>query len=195
MKTPNVTALALAMTMIAAPGTSQNVINESYSAPDGSRVLRQSIEIPATVAAMWTAWTTTEGVRTWAAPVVSVDLRMNGIWESTYSLDGRIGNPGNIRNEFLAFLPLRMLAFRIVNAPPDFQHRAEASTLLTVVEMQDAGTGKVRVAVSMSGFGTGRAYDDLYAFFERGNGWTLEQLRKRFIDGPTDWKKVIAPGS
>ena len=51
--------------------------------------LRVDIEAP--VAQVWAAVATSEGFRTWAAPVAQVDLRQGGMIEASYSMQARIG--------------------------------------------------------------------------------------------------------
>ena len=36
----------------------------------------------------------------------------------------------------------------------------------------------------------GPPFDGVYKHFEWGNDWTLNELRKRFVEGPKDWDKV-----
>ena len=49
--------------LIATAAHGQEVRDTSYVAPDGSRVLQQSIVVPATARQVWDAFTTTEGLR------------------------------------------------------------------------------------------------------------------------------------
>jgi uncharacterized protein YndB with AHSA1/START domain len=180
-------AVLLAAVAITQAGV-DDVRDESFLAPDGTRVLRQSLGIPASRQDVWNAFTTTDGVRSWAVPVAQVDFRLGGIWESTYNLDGQIGAPGNIKNRFLSFVPLRMVSFQAVAAPPTFPYRELLENIFTVVEIDDASAGTVRVTVSMMGYASGEGYDTIYRHFEAGNAYSLRQLRKRFVDGPVRWR-------
>jgi len=166
----------------------QEVRDTSYVAPDGSRVLQQSIDVPATPRQVWEAFTTTEGLQSWAAPVVHADFRLNGVFESTYQVDGRIGAPGNIKNKYLSFVPLRMVAIQAIAAPPNFPHPELLPEIFTVVEWQELAPQRVHVTVSMVGYRMGDGYATLYRHFERGNAWSLKKLHRRFAEGPIDWK-------
>jgi uncharacterized protein YndB with AHSA1/START domain len=184
--------LVLAVLLIAGAVTQagvDDVRNESFLAPDGTRVLRQSLSIPASRRDVWNAFTTTDGVRSWAVPVAHVDFRIGGIWESTYNLDGYIGAPGNIKNQFLSFVPLRMVSFQAIAAPPTFPHRELLEDIFTVVEIDEEAAGSVRVTVSMMGYASGEGYDTIYRHFEAGNAYSLRQLRKRFVEGPMKWTR------
>ncbi len=182
---------ALLLLLSATVASGQEVTSSSYVAPDGSRVLRQSIEVPAPVLEVWQALTTTEGVRSWAVPVAAVDFRPGGIWESSYRLEGRIGDPENIRNRILSYLPPRMLSIQAIQAPPGFPHPELLPEIFSVFELEVLDPSRTRVTVSMVGYREGGGYDVLYSFFERGNAWSLQQLRKRFAEGPIDWPKVL----
>ena len=182
----------LFVAVVLAQGSADDVRNESYVAPDGTRVLRQSLSIPASRAEVWEAFTTTDGVRSWAVPVAQVDFRLGGIWESTYDVSGRIGAPGNIKNQFLSWVPLRMISFQAIAAPPSFPYRELLKDIFTVVEMEDEAAGAVRVTVSMMGYGAGEGYDTIYKHFDAGNAYSLRQLRRRFVEGPRRWDAPAA---
>jgi uncharacterized protein YndB with AHSA1/START domain len=184
-------SVALLLLLSGATASGQQVTNSSYVAPDGSRVLRLSIEVPAAVLEIWHALTTTEGVRSWAAPVAAVDFRPGGIWESSYRLDARIGDPDNIKNRILSYLPPRMLSIQAIQAPPGFPHPELLPEIFSVFELESLSPTHTRVTASMVGFREGGGYDVLYSFFERGNAWSLEQLQRRFAEGPLDWQKVL----
>jgi hypothetical protein len=40
----------------------------------------------------------------------------------------------------------------------------------------------------MVGWKAGADWDSTYAFFERGNSYTMLQLQKRFVEGPKRWQ-------
>jgi len=167
----------------------QEIKNTSYVAPDKTRVLQHSIVVPATRQQLWEAFTTTEGVKTWAVPVASIDFRVGGIWETSYSRTGSIGAPGNIKNKFLSYVPLRMIAMQAINAPPTFQHPEVLAEIFSVVEFEELGPQSVRVTSSMVGFKNTEAHDVVYRFFDSGNAATLRSLYQRFVSGPVDWTR------
>ncbi len=183
-------ALALATISVAAAGQAAPaalVQDTSYVAPDGTRVLQQALTVAAPVADVWTAFTTSEGFASWAAPIAFVDFRLGGHIESTYDPNGRIGAPGNIRNEIVAFVPQRMLAIRNTQAPPGTSFDAATfQKIHTVIFLEPAGARATRVTIVQPGYGSGEKFDGVYAMFARGNAYSLQQLAKRFAapDGP-----------
>lgn len=194
---PPILALAGALALSAGLGAQAPasagppVSDSSYDAPDGTRVLRQSLVVPATVEQIWDALTTSRGLETWAVPFARADFRLGGVWESSYRRDATAGDPANIRNRFIAYQPLRMIAIQAIQAPPDFPHPELLPSLWTVIEIDPIETRRVRVTVSGVGYRSGPDHEAVYRLFERGNAWTLQQLHKRFTDGPIDWASAL----
>lgn len=178
--------LACAAQAPAAPA----VADGSRVEADGTRTMELSIEVPAAAADVWTALTTAEGWRTWAAPVAHVDFRLGGIIETSYDAAAVAGAPGNIRNEVLAFVPQRMFAIRNVQAPPRTAFDVPTfQSLHTVVLVEPVAPARTRVSFVQPGYRAGEPWDTVYKHFAWGNAWTLEQLKTRFVEGPIDWKK------
>lgn len=192
-----VRAAALALLVASAlPAVAQAVRDESYVAADGNRVLQQSIEVPAAPDAVWAAFTTSDGFRSWAAPVAAIDLRLGGFIEASYDPASPIGAPANIRNEIVAFAPPRMLAIRNRQAPPGAPFDVAAfQRLHTVILLEPAGANRTQVTIAMPEIGSGDAFEGVHRHFARGNGWTLQQLHKRFTTGPVDWTTLRAPAA
>jgi len=174
---------------LAPPMGAQDVKNTSHVAPDKTRVLQHSLVVPASLKEIWDVFTTTEGVKTWAVPVASVDFRVGGIWESSYNRTGTIGAPGNIKNRYLSYIPMRMVSFQAINAPPTFQHPEVLADVFTVIELEELGPRSVRVTASVVGFKNNAAHDAVYSFFDSGNASTLRNLHQRFTNGPVDWNR------
>lgn len=167
-------------------------IDCSYTEADGTRTLCFELVVPAAQAEIWRLFTTTDGLGSWVAPVAAIDLRIGGIWEASYRPDGRIGDPANIRNRVLSYVPLRMLSIAVDSAPPDFPEADLARSVWTVLEFEPAGQTKTRVRVSMLGYRNGEGFERLYARFSSGNSLTLKALHTRVVSGPTDWAAAYA---
>ncbi|NBT99931.1 MAG: hypothetical protein EBT59_12590 [Betaproteobacteria bacterium] len=107
--------------------------------------------IDATVGAVWRAWTTSEGLRSWLAPHAEIDLRIDGVMRSNYDPKSSLGGSGTIENKILAFVY--------------FQSTSDGKTLLRIVGM---------------GFGTDEESQKMKDYFMRGNAFTLSQLQTYF---------------
>lgn len=160
-----------------------HVDDSSLVQADGQRILRESIVIAAPREKVWTAWASSEGLKSWEAPVAAIDLRVGGYLEATYDPKGHLGDPNNIRHELLGYLPGELLVFRNVQAPKGFQHADLFGKVTTVIQLEDAGEGKTRVTVSGVGYGSGQDWDQLYGFFHAGNAYLLEVLKTHFEGG------------
>jgi hypothetical protein len=173
----------------------QIVIDTSSVTRDASRILRHEVVIAAPVADAYDAFATMEGWRSWAVPFASLaapGLAIDAEFETAYSPSAALGDDTNIRQRVLAFLPERMFAFQTVRAPKGFPHPEEIRQVFSVVELEPVDRAHTRVRLSMIGYRTGAAFDDLYNTFAKGNAWSLAKLAERFETGPIDWKKALA---
>jgi hypothetical protein len=159
------------------------------------RVLCHALVVPAAASEVWSLISTAEGWRTWAAPVAAVDLRSGGFIETSYAPSARIGDPGNIRNRVLALAPERLLVIQIADAPPGFPHEDLARQLTTAIELEPLDAARTRVRISMMGYRDEPGFDALYAFFDRGNAFTLTKFRERIERGPVDWQAAQVPAT
>jgi len=193
-------AAALALLLAAASAAGQGTLrmppaveNLSTTQPDGARTLELRVVVPASVPAVWDAVATVDGFRTWAAPVVGGEFRLGGAVEASYDFAAKFGDRENIRNQVVAIVPQRMLAIRNVQAPTKAPFDTAAfQSLHTVMFLEPRGADATAVTLVTPGVGSGPAYDGVYKHFEWGNAYSLEMLRRRFVDGPRDWAKLEA---
>lgn len=129
----------------------------SRTEPSGERTLCQEAVISAGVSEVWRLFTTSDGLRSWAAPIASIDARTGGVWEATYNPEGRIGDASNIRNRIIAAEPDHLLVMQVADTPPGFQHEAEARGVTTVIELAPIDGSHTRLRISMVGYHEGRA--------------------------------------
>jgi len=146
-------------------------------AADGARYYEDSIIIDAPAQALWTAFTDTAAYRKWASPVAAVDFRIGGVIEASYDPKGHLGDPQNIKNAFVAYIPARLLVFRNVQAPDGLPGREAYPKTIKTVEFEALGPSQTRVTVSGIGFGAGADFDQLYGFFSRGDAGMLASLK------------------
>lgn len=180
---------ALVVLVLGVGVAAQAQVNTSYVLANGDRVLRHEVVVEAPVAKAWAAFTTPEQMRHFIAPVIGLELRPGGIWESSYDVDGKLGAPGNIQNEVLAYVPERMLAIRIKSTPPRFPHPEVGKAVWTVIWFDDIGGGKTRISTEMLPWKRGAEWDMLYKFFDGGNALTLARARDYLAGTPTNWRQ------
>ncbi len=170
-----------------------DVVDSSFTEANGDRTLQLAIVVPASAKEAFAAFATAEGWKTWAVPFAVGEPRVGAIMETAYRLDAKPGDRGNIRNQFIAWLPERLLVFRNVQAPPDFPNADLFANVVSVVEFVPLGPASTKIVLSGVGYGPGSGYDELYRMFQRGNAWSLAKLKQRFETGPVDWKTPLAP--
>ncbi len=161
----------------------------SFVAPSGERVQRLEIVIPnVTSKQVWQAVSTSEGLRSFVAPVTEVEMKSGGHYYTNYNPAARIGDPGTIYNTVLAYVPLEMVAIHVKLGKQIFPASvADADQLSAIMQIRDLGNGSVRVSEIMTGWQSGADWDQVYKFFQTGNAYVLGQLYKRFAVGPRQW--------
>ena len=158
--------------------------------PLASAVRPTSIETPAPIvheadllappAEVWRVFSTGEGFRKLGPALADVDLRLGGLIRSRYDANGSLDDEGAIHNEILAFEPERMIAFKIHRPPKGFPYPNAWKSTWSVVTLTDLGDGRTHLRDAMLGFGDDEESKAMRAFFDRGNGWTIEKLRAGF---------------
>jgi hypothetical protein len=156
------------------------VDDSSYTEASGDRVIHLSAEVAATTNEVWRALTTSEGWKSFAVAFAVVDMQVGGIIETSYNPKAQLGEPDNIKNQIVAYAPGRILAFRCVQAPRNFEYKQEFFATSTIIEIIPVGPKQTRVALTGVGFRPGEAYDSLFQKFRWGNAYTLEKMRLRF---------------
>ena len=90
--------IPLALSAALVCGTAQAQVKDtSFRDADGHRVQQLELTVNATPANVWDAFTTDKGFSSWAVPVAHITLGNDGMMESSYKLDGRIGEGGEVR--------------------------------------------------------------------------------------------------
>jgi uncharacterized protein YndB with AHSA1/START domain len=149
------------------------------------KILRKEITIPASLKQAWDAWTTTEGVKSFFSSEAKIELAIGGAYEIYFILENPYGLKGSEDCKVLSFLPMEMLSFEW-NAPPEFGELRGQHTRV-VLQFQELESGKVKVILSQLGWGRGEGWDKLYDYFNKAWAYVLNNLKKRFSEGPINW--------
>ena len=154
------------------------------------RAIAKQVVVKAPVEAVWNAWTTTEGVKSFFAPDARVEARVDGPFEIYINPYAAPGMKGADDMRFLALQPMKMLSFTW-NAPPSLPE-ARAQRTFVVVRLKPAGEGQTEVSLYHAGWGEGGEWDKAYDYFNRAWGNVLANLEKRFVEGPVDWTQWLS---
>jgi uncharacterized protein YndB with AHSA1/START domain len=166
-----------------------NVRDDSYVEPNGSRVLKLSITIDAPVSKIWKLLSSSEGWQSWAVPVAWVDFGIGGMVETSYTATAVRGQPGNIKNSIVAYIPEQLLVLRNVQAPPKFENAEDFGKTVTAINLQPISKNRARVELDGVGFLATPAFDTLLKKFKYGDSWTLEHLKRAAEQGPVNWQE------
>ena len=133
---------------------------------------------------LWRAHTTPEGiVKLWSVAHAELDLRIGGTIKTHFDAKAKIGDADTIVHTILAYEPGRMLALAThapENAPDAVKRWCERGWHVTRID--PLGVELARVTVTGCGYGDDADSDAAWEFFERGNAWEFEQMRKAFGD-------------
>ena len=150
------------------------------------RATDKIIEIPATLEQAWDAWTTREGITSFFAPDAEIDARVGGAFHIHIDPTAPPGSKGADDMRFMALQPRKMLSFDW-NAPPSLPE-ARAQRTFVVIRFEPISDKSTRVTLHHTGWGEGGEWDRAHAYFDRAWGNVLGNLKKRFEQGPQDWK-------
>jgi uncharacterized protein YndB with AHSA1/START domain len=171
--------LCIGLVAVAAIAFGQNAEKVTGAAsPD--KALTLEVTVPAPRAAVWKAFTTSDGLSTWLTPGAVVDLRTGGEWTAHFP-GGKTGG-GTI----LSYIPEEEIVLSAM-APEQFPTvRAERTTVR--FHFQAKGDSTV-VQLVQTGWKSGEEWDKAYEYLVVGNAQLLATLHRRFVSGPIDWVK------
>jgi uncharacterized protein YndB with AHSA1/START domain len=150
------------------------------------RVLVIELTIPAGRAAVWQAFTTSEGLSTWLTPGAVVDLRPGGEW--TAHFPGGSTGGGTI----LSFIPEQEI---VINAlAPDKFPTVRAARTRAAFTFTAHGNSTI-VRLTQTGWQSGPEWDAAYEYLASGNAQLLATLHRRFVSGPLDWQRIFGPAT
>lgn len=167
------------MVAVAAPSVLRADDTAKAAAQADRSTLRWVCEVDASLDDAWAAFTTKEGIESWMVPIAEVDLRVGGTIKTNYNKEAGIGGPGTIVHHILSLEPKRMISSRF-DAPENAPAVKIAEKSWGVTYFDALAPKKTRITIVSCGYGEGPEWDTARAFFEKGNAWTLERLKKKF---------------
>ena len=154
------------------------------------RQITKDAIVRASIADVWTAWTTSAGIQSFFAPEAIVDPKPDGAFRLHFNPYAAPGAKGADDMRFLALQKERMLSFTW-NAPPHLPD-ARLQRTVVIVRMDPLSDNETRVRLSHVGWGDGGEWDKAYEYFDRAWGNVLANLQNRFVEGPIDWKPFLS---
>ncbi|HEX5461777.1 MAG TPA: SRPBCC domain-containing protein [Steroidobacteraceae bacterium] len=135
--------------------------------------------------AVWQAWATADGLKSFLAPEANVEPKIGGAYELFF-------NPADERMstkdcKLLSYLPGEMISFQWSLPGDVFPELPKAATWV-VVQLRPQGASRTEVRVTQLGWGTGPVWDRAYAHMQIGWEMAVTMLEQRFERGPIDWE-------
>ncbi|HEX8173255.1 MAG TPA: SRPBCC domain-containing protein [Thermoanaerobaculia bacterium] len=127
--------------------------------------IETEVVIAAPVEAVWKAWTTTEGVKSFFAPDARVEARPGGAYEIFFDPKAPAGRRGADDMRVLVCEPMHRFAFTW-NAPEQFPAARPQRTRVTLVFTPVDAT-HTRLSFTHDGFGDGGEWPAVRAYFDR----------------------------
>jgi uncharacterized protein YndB with AHSA1/START domain len=150
------------------------------------KAISEKITVKANLDDVWKAWTTSDGIRSFFAPDAKVELRVGGPFQIYMNPLAEPGEKGADTMQIIGFQEKKMLSFTW-NAPPSLPEARRQQTAV-IVRFISRGDALTDVTLYHVGWGEGGEWDKAYAYFVKAWPGVLKNLKKRFDDGPVDWK-------
>ncbi|XUU61059.1 SRPBCC family protein [Erythrobacter sp. HA6-11] len=178
------TALAIAAVLVAPVSAfGQETKSEVIEENDGTRTLIHEAVIDAPVADVWASLSTEEGWKMWGPSKAWFDLRLGGSIETSYYPDAVQGDPRNIVHRIIAFVPERMMALQVVQAPENGPVSLETiKQTWGVYELEPISEIQTRMRIIGLGYGSDETSSRMIEFFKTGNVYSINLLKKNLAD-------------
>jgi len=138
--------------------------------------------VNATLEEVYTAWTTSEGLKSWLAPHAEIELRIGGLMRTNYNPDGRLGDEQTIENTILSYEPMGMLSIKVKRTPAGFPFPNANKSMWTNMYFEPAGPDQTLIRIVGLGFTSDEESQRMRVFFNEGNAITLKQLQEHFAE-------------
>lgn len=135
------------------------------------------VDMEASVDDVWNAFTTTEGLRSWVAPLADIDFRVGGKWRANYNKDGKLGDSTTIENTILCYDPKRMISLKATGFPKGFRFKDAARETWSIFYFEPAGEKRTKITVVGLGYNDTEQSKQMRSFFKVANKYSMDQLR------------------
>lgn len=149
----------------------QTVVDTSTQITEGV------INVP--IAKVWEVFSSKEGWKKLGVSKADNDFRIGGLIQTHYDAKGTLGDENGIQNQIMAYDPMKMLAFRIHKAPKTFPFPNAMKNSWTVIYFESLGPNQTKLILRGVGYTDDKESQEMRQFFQRGNQWTMEHLKKQ----------------
>jgi uncharacterized protein YndB with AHSA1/START domain len=136
-----------------------------------------NVEINANIDTVWHAFSTTDGLQSWVAPLADIDLKVGGKWRANYNAEGKLGDESTIVNTILSYDPKHMLVLKATGFPKGFKFVEAAKDTWSVFYFEALSETKTKVTIVGLGYNDSEQSKKMRSFFAVANQYSMEQLR------------------
>lgn len=143
-------------------------------------------EINADLDSVWQAFSTSEGLMKWMAPLADVDFKVGGKMRSNYNAKGELGDSTTIENTILSFDPKRMISLKATKYPKGFPFEIAAKSTWSIFYFTDLGSSRTKIRVVGLGYSDEEDSKKMRSFFKSANKQVLDKLSDALAKAKTD---------
>lgn len=134
------------------------------------------VEIDASVDEIWGAFTTSQGLQSWVAPLADIDFKVGGKWRAHYDKDGELGDAKTIENTILSYDPKRMISLKATGFPEGFEFATAAKQTWSIFYFTPVSDKKTKITIVGLGYNDSEQSQMMLAFFKPANKYSMDQL-------------------
>ncbi len=134
------------------------------------------VEIEAGIDEVWAAFTTTDGLKSWVAPLVDIDFKVGGKWRANYNPNGKLGDETTIENTILSYDPKRMISLKATGFPKGFPFIEAAKGTWSVFYFSPVSESRTKITVVGLGYTDTEQSRKMRSFFKVANKHSFDQL-------------------
>ena len=155
----------------------KRVVSKIDSTYSNELALIQEFTVNVPIDSVWNAYTTKNGWESWAVSIAEIDFKINGLIQTTYNKDGKIGDDSTITLHILNYVPKRMITLQaeISKNFPEFMKEDEKD-LYNVILFEELGVTKTKITSFGIGYKNNEKYKSLMQFFVKGNAQSYLNL-------------------
>ena len=141
-------------------------------------ILFQKVNIKASIKDVWEAYTTNEGWKSWASPVVEIDLKNGGTIKTHYDKNSKVGDPGTNTLHIVNYVPERVLTLKaeLSERWPEVM-KEDDGKLMNVIVFQELQDNSALILSYGVGYRDLPAYHDLMKLFIPANEGLFKKLK------------------
>lgn len=135
-------------------------------------------EIDASVDEVWKAFSTSQGLQSWMAPIATIEMSIGGKLKSNYNPEGKIGDETTIESTILAYDPKRMLSLKATKYPKGFAFADAAKSSWSVFYFSELPSSRTKLTIVGLGYTEDEQSQKMRSFFTTANKHSIDQLKK-----------------